>query len=604
MSSTPPRMHSNPPPEAGVPYASYAQLVRMILPLTGKVSFYDAGGKALWISDGLEEPELRVHVEILLSRCREEAPGETPVDCGASEQGQPTYVFPIRDGRGTLVGALAVVFRDAANASYRRVETVERLLAPLLEILSYGWRARLEADAPAPRRDGAALQPAAPSPPASGIAAAFDPLPSPALLRRTLALATHSLQCAFGAFVMTDEPFTLTHRASPDESDVAMNAAIESVRAPMLKLMKVRSEALIVNAASGHERSMPYKFLVLPLRPANRLTALLMLFRSKREPDFTSDDVGTLTQVIARLAPPVLTESAREPVRAGLATSAAPPAMSSPGAPAQRAAPQTHTRPVPLVITADASLPLDARIRAALRTDSFDLFAQCITPLRDTRRPARYEVLVRMQDANQLRAPASFFEAAEAATLLPELDRWVIRRLLGTLKTHAERVRTGRWEFCINIAAQSLVAAGFREFLVAEVCRSAVPAGLLVFEVAESDALEHQQALALLGAHLRDVGCRLALDNCRAGLTTFGPLHKWPVSCVKIDGSLIGKLRSHARSESVVRAVTQLASSMGIETVAERVESRDVYDKLLDIGIDYAQGFHLGQPRRLTALFQ
>ena len=73
---------------------------------------------------------------------------------------------------------------------------------------------------------------------------------------------------------------------------------------------------------------------------------------------------------------------------------------------------------------------------------------------------------------------------------------------------------------------------------------------------------------------------------------------------MKIDGSLIGKLQSHARSESVVRAVTQLASSMGIETVAERVESADLRDKLLDIGIDYAQGFHFGQPQPLTSVFR
>src|SRR5688500_11406742 len=122
MSSTPPRTHAK-PPETGVPYASYAQIVRMLLPLTGKISFYDENGHALWISDGLEEPELRIHVEILLSRCSQEAPGETPVDCSASEQGQPTYVFPVRNLRGTLVGAMAVVFRDVpANTTYRRVE--------------------------------------------------------------------------------------------------------------------------------------------------------------------------------------------------------------------------------------------------------------------------------------------------------------------------------------------------------------------------------------------------------------------------------------------------------------------------------------------------
>src|SRR5687768_3978023 len=216
------------PAEPSAPYASYAQIVRMLLPLTGKVSFYDERGQALWISDGLEEPELRMHVEILLNRCANEDPSETPVDYSASDQGQPTYVFPIRNQRRTLVGAMALVFRDLpANTTYRRVETVERLLAPVLEILSHAWHAKLEAEIPV-------LEPHADRPQPPAIEGSIDgPTPLPALLRRTLALSTHRLQCAFGAFVVTDRPFTLSHRASPDESDLAMNAAIEAVRAPM-----------------------------------------------------------------------------------------------------------------------------------------------------------------------------------------------------------------------------------------------------------------------------------------------------------------------------------------------------------------------------------
>lgn len=614
MSSRAQRRTLSTPTEAGVPYASYAQIVRMLLPLTAKVCFYDDRSHALWISDGLEEPELRMHVEILLGRAARDASNAAALDYGSSDHGQPTYVFPIR-ASGTLLGAMVLVFRDLpANATYRRVETVERLLTPVLEILSHAWHTKAAAPIPV-------LEPHADKPQPPALDDSLDgPTPLPALLRRTLALSTHRLQCAFGALVVVERPFTLTHRASPDESDLAMNAAIESVREPMLKLMQVRTDALIVNGAAGRDLVAPYKFLVLPLRPtSNRLAALIMLFRPKQDRDFTSADVNELMQIVARLSPSALDEldpaatattpsarsaiSSLEPPRADAQLELANP-ETMPTAEASSTALRSAVRPVPLVITADAALSMDGRIRAALRDGQFDLYAQRISPLRDEGRPARFEVLVRMQDANRLRAPASFFEAAEAATLMPELDRWVIRRLLATLKDHAALVRSGRWEFCINLAAQSLVADRFSEFVVAEVCKSSIPAGLLVFEIAECDALEHQYALEFLGARLRDVGCRIALDNCRAGLATFGPLHKWPVSCVKIDGSLIGKVNSHTRSESVVRAVAQLASSMGIETVAERVESADLCDKLLDLGIDYAQGFHFGQPQPLASVFR
>src|SRR5512138_761656 len=96
MSSRPQRQTLSTPHETHVPYASYAQLVRMLLPLTGKVSFYDRRGEVLWISDGLEEPELRMHVEIVLSRFANDRDSVAGDDIG-NEHGQPTYVFPISD---------------------------------------------------------------------------------------------------------------------------------------------------------------------------------------------------------------------------------------------------------------------------------------------------------------------------------------------------------------------------------------------------------------------------------------------------------------------------------------------------------------------------
>jgi hypothetical protein len=75
MSSRPQLRTRSEPAGGSIPFASYAQIARMLLPLTGKVSFYDAGAQALWITDGLEEPELRMHVEILLNRCAIDDPG-------------------------------------------------------------------------------------------------------------------------------------------------------------------------------------------------------------------------------------------------------------------------------------------------------------------------------------------------------------------------------------------------------------------------------------------------------------------------------------------------------------------------------------------------
>jgi EAL domain-containing protein (putative c-di-GMP-specific phosphodiesterase class I) len=100
------------------------------------------------------------------------------------------------------------------------------------------------------------------------------------------------------------------------------------------------------------------------------------------------------------------------------------------------------------------------------------------------------------------------------------------------------------------------------------------------------------------------VGCRIALDNCRTGLGTFGLLRDWPVSCLKIDGSVIRDVSAHAQARSVVRAIAELAQQRGIETVAECVETEEVRATLWEIGLDFAQGFHIEAPQPLESLFR
>jgi EAL domain-containing protein (putative c-di-GMP-specific phosphodiesterase class I) len=619
MSSAPQRIASQ--DKGALPFASYAQIVRMLIPLTDKVGFYDAQGVALWISDGVEEPGLRTGVEVMLAQFAGKRVNEPQLDYIAGGQAAPTFVLPIQDSSRRLLGAMGVVCRAAADSAHRRLGAVEKLLAPLLEILGDSWRAPATDPTPHASRSSSA---------AAGAGAAAPSTPSPAVLRRTLALAVQRIECAFGAVVAADRPFTLTHRTSPDESDVATGAVIDTVSSHMLKLMRVRREPLIANGA-GHGRaaSAPYKFIVFPVQSrSGRLVALIMLFRNAHDRDFVPWDVEALADIAKELSDDVLEELARAPADGDAAPEApAPQATHAPrdiseptrAAPAPRdiseptrvaPAPRnisepTRVAPAPprIALTRVQPITMDARIRMALRDGAFDLYAQKISALRGAPRPERFEVLLRMHDADKIRAPHAFFAAAEMGSLMPDLDRWVIRNLLQMLRRRSDAVRAGRWEFCINIAAQSMVSDAFREFVVAEVCRSSIPASLLVFEFSESNALEHQDAVEIMAARLRDVGCRIALDNCRSGFDTLSTLRRWPVSCVKIDGSLIRDVVDNPRSEALVRAVVELAGGIGIETVAECVETADIRGKLLDIGVDYAQGFHLGAPQPIERFF-
>lgn len=630
-----------------LPFASYAQIIRMLVPPAERISFYDVRGNALWINDGVDEPEFRMHVELVIARARQStAPhGPTP----AFDHDDSAHVFPVRNNGNAVVGAIGITCRNLANgARYRSAEAVERIIAPVMNILGHAWPVTAEtAPAAGTPRETVGTRQAAVA--ASQLQAS---MPVPALLRKTLSVATDLIDCAFGGIILPDRPFTLSLGVSPDESDLAITAAIDNVREHVLKWIKVRNEPLVANSAGRGQ--LPHKLLVVPIRDASkRPVALLMLFRSAKARDFAGVDIDELTQLAARVPadalvalgppePPVIASVVKLPPATPTPSLAKPAVANRPAAPAKPAvAPQptvttarsavvpqpaaaapkaaaSPTKPAaPRVTVADAprivvpttasaaatALSMDERVRSALREGSFDLYAQRIAPMGNTPESPRFEVLVRMRDAGKLHGPTSFFAAAESSRLLPDLDCWVIGELLRTLRKRAVTVRASSLEFSINLAGQSLATDQFAEFIVAEVCRTAIPAGLLVFEISERTALEHEDEMGLLSARLRDVGCRIALDNCRSGLGTLDPANRWPVSRVKIDGSLIRNIGVSSRSESQVRAVAQLAADRGIETVAECVENERIHEKLLNMGIDFAQGFHFAKPQPLATLF-
>jgi EAL domain-containing protein (putative c-di-GMP-specific phosphodiesterase class I) len=580
------------PPAGGLPFASYAQIVRMLVPSAEKICFYDAASQALWVSDGVEEAELAMHVQLVLARAsaRRESPFQREEIATAHDSA--VQVLAIRGPNRDVLGAITLTLRSLpANTSYRRGGTIEGLLAPVVEVLAHGWRA-----AAARASRGQAQRHEVQTAEADTSLEPVESPAAPAQLRRSLSVATSALQCAFGALVVPRRPFTLTHRLSAEESDVAVAAAVDTLRAPMQRLAELRKEPFAVNAGPPMPHpSVDYKYLVCPLRAADgRLASVLMLFRQKTAPDFQPNDVAALAPIVAQISSTVL-ESL---IPAAAAPSEAKPTAQNGGEkripePARKSA--EAAKPA-----ADVPMPLDQRLRAVLRAGAFDLYAQPIASLRSQPCRGRFEVLVRMRDADTLCMPRTFFGVAEASGLLPDLDRCVIRQALQALGGKRALLEERGWEFCINLSGQSLLVDRFGEFLEAQVTRSAVAPKSLVFEIAESSALEHRYAAERLAARLRDLGCGLALDNCRSGLDTFGPIRRWPVSCLKIDASITQKIAADTRSAHLVREVAEVASDIGIETVGEQVERENIRSKLTELHVDFGQGFLFSRPRPLA----
>ena len=236
-------------------------------------------------------------------------------------------------------------------------------------------------------------------------------------------------------------------------------------------------------------------------------------------------------------------------------------------------------------------------LHEALAADRFALFAQPILPLNAERTEPRFEFLLRMVSENsELLPPEKFLSAAERYQLLPAIDRWVIKNSIGALAAQASLLRGRAMRFSMNITGASIASEEFLEFLEGTIKDSGLPPEILCFELTETSAVSNLARADRLMQRLRTLGCSFALDDFGTGLSSLVYLKSLPVSVLKIDGAFVRDAGVNPRTESMVRAIAQMARTMGMETVAEYVETDDLRTRMAGLGVDYGQGFAIGRP--------
>ena len=240
-----------------------------------------------------------------------------------------------------------------------------------------------------------------------------------------------------------------------------------------------------------------------------------------------------------------------------------------------------------------ARMTWSERVRDALEHDHFELWEQPILTLA-TGSVDRAEVLVRMLDASgEAIAPGVFLYIAERFGQIQAVDRWVIARAIRLL---AERDQILE----VNLSGGSITDEQTIDFIAAEVRNAPIDPTKLVFEVTETTAIVNVERARRFARRLSDLGCQFALDDFGAGFGSFYYLKHLPFDCVKIDGDFVKELPVSPADQLTVKAIVQIARGMGKETVAEFVQDERTMTLLREYGVDYAQGYHVGRPRRAT----
>lgn len=244
------------------------------------------------------------------------------------------------------------------------------------------------------------------------------------------------------------------------------------------------------------------------------------------------------------------------------------------------------------------------RITDALEQKNLVLYGQPIRPVSPlVKVNPRYEILVRLIDeTGNIVPPNAFLPAAERYNLMSVIDRYVIEesvRILANSEKFGRKI-----SFNVNLSGQSLNDEAFPDFMHEVLHKYDFDPASLTLEITETAAVANfSMASRLLGA-LKSYGCQFALDDFGSGLSSFAYLKNIPVDFIKIDGSFVRDIIDDKTDRAFVRSIAQIASIMGLQSVAEYVENGRIASKLQELGIDYMQGHHVGIPVPLPALLE
>jgi diguanylate cyclase (GGDEF)-like protein len=248
------------------------------------------------------------------------------------------------------------------------------------------------------------------------------------------------------------------------------------------------------------------------------------------------------------------------------------------------------------------------RINDAMAEGAFTLLYQPIMPIDGPRNAGvpKVEALLRMSETGgELILPMSFIPVAERYDLMRTIDRWVVDRAFSDYRRLAKlRDNPAPAEFSINLSGHTLSSPEFAEFMQEKFAQYGVPPQCLFFEITETAAIANVERARTLIEALRALGVRFLLDDFGSGLSSFNYLKHFPVDGIKIDGLFVKGVAKNYLDYALVESIHKIGVSLGLQTIAEYVESEEIARKLVQIGVASGQGYWLSPPRSWETLFE
>lgn len=238
-----------------------------------------------------------------------------------------------------------------------------------------------------------------------------------------------------------------------------------------------------------------------------------------------------------------------------------------------------------------------SHIQKAIESNSFVLYSQEVVSLSAGEQSPHYELLIRLiNDEGIIVAPGEFLPAAERYNQTAEIDLWVVNKVISTLKKARDQSKDIAGRYNINLSGASLGSSKFDKELISLISDNDWIGRYLCFEITETATIANLSKAQSLMKELRELDCQFALDDFGSGLSSFSYLKQLPIDYLKIDGIFVKDCLTDPVNLAMIQSFHDISKVMGVKTVAEYVETEAIFNKMQQIGIDYAQGYWKSKP--------
>jgi len=208
-----------------------------------------------------------------------------------------------------------------------------------------------------------------------------------------------------------------------------------------------------------------------------------------------------------------------------------------------------------------------------------------------TQKIEKYECLVRMIDQDdRINSPILFLDMAKKSKIYHEITRTMIIKSF-------EKFKEKEYEFSINLSVDDILDEETNLFIRKKLKENYNIAPRVVFEILESEGIENYEEVKNFIDEVKKYQCKIAIDDFGTGYSNFSHILRLNVDYIKIDASLTKYIHRDYNSQIITQTIVDFTKKLGIKTIAEFVHSREVYDKVNELGIDYSQGYFFGEPK-------